>query len=199
MVLEAKTDAPELALDGSTQAGFCKWFQSLPQVRCCGVCAVRAVACVDTQRSWLLATGHAACPCTPTVLHAPPSTHLHTRAHKQDPQVIRFFDRKGFHSVHGDAALFIARDFYRTMAVVKYLGAPAPPGTPGGGGGASSSGRQQPPATPANAQPSKPGGLPSVTLNRVLFESVLRSLLLEGGQHSVELWEGSGANWALTK
>jgi len=32
MVLEAKTDAPELALDGSTQAGFCKWFQSLPQV-----------------------------------------------------------------------------------------------------------------------------------------------------------------------
>jgi hypothetical protein len=33
MVLEAKTDAPELALDSSSQAGFCKWFQSLPQVR----------------------------------------------------------------------------------------------------------------------------------------------------------------------
>lgn len=45
MVLEAKTDAPELALDNSTQAGFCKWFQSLPQVRlgACGGCAAHAV------------------------------------------------------------------------------------------------------------------------------------------------------------
>jgi hypothetical protein len=28
---------------------------------------------------------------------------------------------------------------------------------------------------------------------------VLRSLLLEGGQHSVELWEGYGANWTLVR
>jgi DNA mismatch repair protein MSH2 len=125
----------------------------------------------------------------PSIPHATQPITPHS-TNKQDPQVIRFFDRKGFYSVHGEAALFIARDFYRTLAVVKYLGGPPPASsnaniTPG------SSSKQ--PATPAR------GGLPSVTLNRSLFEGVLRSLLLEGGQHSVELWEGAGANWSLAK
>eukprot|EP00878_Enallax_costatus_P033029 GHUV01036400.1.p2 GENE.GHUV01036400.1~~GHUV01036400.1.p2 ORF type:complete len:136 (+),score=33.82 GHUV01036400.1:638-1045(+) len=135
MVLEAKTDAPQLELDQSSQAGFCKWFLSLPQ----------------------------------------------------DPQVVRFIDRKGFYSVHGDSALFIARDFYRTLAVVKYLGGPLPATTPAA---------KTPGTTPKSSTKT---GLPSVTLNRTLFETVLRALLLEGGQHSVELWEGSGSNWTVTK
>lgn len=95
--------------------------------------------------------------------------------------------------MHGDAALFIARDFYRTLAVVKYLGGPPPTGTPASAAKPGSSGT---PNTPAS---SSKGGLASVTLNRSLFEGVLRSLLLEGGQHSVELWEGAGANWSLSK
>jgi hypothetical protein len=89
---------------------------------------------------------------------------------------------QGFFSVHGDAALMVARDFYHTTAVVKHLGGSGDAGgTPGAG------------ARPAAA------GLPSVTLNKTLFETVLRSLLLEGGQHSVELWEGAGASWQLTR
>lgn len=48
---------------------------------------------------------------------------------------MRFFDRKGYYTVHGDNALFIARTFYRTTAVVKYLGGGggAAAATPGGG------------------------------------------------------------------
>jgi len=83
---------------------------------------------------------------------------------------VRFFDRKGFYSVHGENALFVARTFYRTTAVVKHLG--------GSGGSA---------------------GLPSVTLNRALYETVLKDLLLDGGQHSVELWEGYGAHWKVVR
>jgi hypothetical protein len=100
--------------------------------------------------------------------------------------------------VHGDAALFIARDFYRTLAVVKYLGGPPPAGTPGSSAksGAGNSSSSSKPSTPAGG---RQGGLASVTLNRSLFEGVLRSLLLEGGQHQVELWEGAGANWSLAK
>lgn len=145
MVLEAKTDAPELALDSSLQAGFCKWFQSLPQ----------------------------------------------------DPQVVRFFDRKGFYSVHGESALFIARDFYRTLAVVKYLGGPPPASTPGSKAAAAAATPK--PAGNGSSSSSGRAGLASVTLNQSLFESVIRALLLEGGQHSVQLWEGAGANWSLAR
>ncbi|KAL6763329.1 DNA mismatch repair protein [Haematococcus lacustris] len=84
-------------------------------------------------------------------------------------QLIRFFDRKGFYSVHGEDALFVARQFYKTTAVVKHLG---------GSGDA---------------------GLSSVTLNRNLFEQVLRELLLEGTDYAVELWEGSGTSWKLSR
>ncbi|KAJ9510060.1 hypothetical protein QJQ45_011708 [Haematococcus lacustris] len=76
---------------------------------------------------------------------------------------------KGFYSVHGEDALFVARQFYKTTAVVKHLG---------GSGDA---------------------GLSSVTLNRNLFEQVLRELLLEGTDYAVELWEGSGTSWKLSR
>ena len=34
-----------------------------------------------------------------------------------------------------------------------------------------------------------------VTLNRSLYETVLRELLLERAEHIIELYEGSGAAW----
>ena len=34
-----------------------------------------------------------------------------------------------------------------------------------------------------------------VTLNRSLYETVLREVLLERAEHTVELYEGSGAAW----
>ena len=34
-----------------------------------------------------------------------------------------------------------------------------------------------------------------VTLNHSLYEAVLRELLLERAEHTVELYEGSGAAW----
>eukprot|EP00798_Chlamydomonas_sp_ICE-L_P022048 gene22048-29112_t len=46
------------------------------------------------------------------------------KALPQDAQLVRFFDRKGYYSVHGDNAFFVARQFYKTTAVVKYHGNP---------------------------------------------------------------------------
>ncbi len=37
-------------------------------------------------------------------------------------RLIRFFDHKSFVTVHGDAALFIAQQYYKTAAVVKQYG-----------------------------------------------------------------------------
>ncbi|KAK9813003.1 hypothetical protein WJX72_007194 [[Myrmecia] bisecta] len=86
----------------------------------------------------------------------------------QDPSIVRFFDRKGFYSVHGENALFIARQFYKTTAVVKYIGDPS-------------------------------NGLPGVTLNRNLYETVLREFLVERAEHTVQLFEGHGASWKKTR
>ena len=38
-----------------------------------------------------------------------------------------------------------------------------------------------------------------ITLNRNLYETVLRDLLCEGTEHTVQLWEGHGASWKLTR
>ena len=38
-----------------------------------------------------------------------------------------------------------------------------------------------------------------VTLNRSLYERVLRDLLVERAEHTVELYEGSGASWTLAR
>ena len=42
-------------------------------------------------------------------------------------------------------------------------------------------------------------GLPSVTLSWALLPSALRFLLVDPGEHSVELYEGSGTNWTVAK
>ena len=41
--------------------------------------------------------------------------------------------------------------------------------------------------------------LAMVTLNRNLYETVLRELLLEGAEHSVELWEEERGGWKRTR
>ncbi len=43
------------------------------------------------------------------------------------------------------------------------------------------------------------GSLASVSLNRHLLENMLRVLLVAEADHEVELWEGSGAAWKMTK
>ncbi|KXZ42923.1 hypothetical protein GPECTOR_111g256 [Gonium pectorale] len=83
----------------------------------------------------------------------------------EDPHIIRFFDRKGYYSIHGQAANLIARQFYRTTAVVR---------------GADS-------------------GLPYVNVNRSMFETILRELLLGGTAHVVELYEQAGTGWKLAR
>lgn len=38
-----------------------------------------------------------------------------------------------------------------------------------------------------------------VTLNRNLFETVLRHLLVESAEYSVQMFEGSGSQWRKTR
>jgi hypothetical protein len=134
---------------------------------------------------------------------------------------------QGFYSVHGDAANTIARQFYKTTAVVKYLGNPQT-GLPGSKLLSPAQGQLRAPmgvncpaclahrdnhlinarkenmshslchctGGDAHACRRAPAG---VTLSRNLYEAVLRSLLLERAEHSVELYEGAAASWTCTK
>ena len=43
------------------------------------------------------------------------------------------------------------------------------------------------------------GDHPGVTLNKNLFETALHYLLVESGEHSVHLYEGSGSSWRKTR
>ncbi|KAF8073199.1 MUS1 [Scenedesmus sp. PABB004] len=150
MAPDAQTSAPELGLDPGTQAGFVKWFNGLPQS------ARPAPAARRTGRCGRVSAG------APPTAGAAAAAARCAAAAAQDAQVVRFFDRKGFYSVHGDAALAVAREHYRTTAVVKYLGGPAPSATPAG--------KAAPRGASTPGSGGKPAGLPSVTLNRALFE-----------------------------
>ena len=91
------------------------------------------------------------------------------RSLPEDPKILRVFNRKDFFSVHGDDATFVARTFYKTTTVVKYLG-------------------------------HGETALAGVTLNKSLFETVLRDLLLEGTERTVELYEEiPRQGWRLAK
>jgi hypothetical protein len=72
---------------------------------------------------------------------------------------------QGYYSVHGPAANLLARQFYRTTAVVR---------------GADS-------------------GLPYMNVNRAMFETILRELLLGGTSHVIELYEAAGTGWKLAR
>eukprot|EP00040_Diaphanoeca_grandis_P044760 m.13470 g.13470 ORF g.13470 m.13470 type:complete len:905 (-) comp9744_c0_seq1:34-2748(-) len=69
---------------------------------------------------------------------------------------IRFFDRGEFFSAHHEDANLVAKDYYRTMGVVRQLGSENSP-------------------------------IPSVTVSKSMFESVVRDLLLVR-QYRVEMW-----------
>ncbi|XRB17399.1 DNA mismatch repair protein MSH2 [Pseudoscourfieldia marina] len=89
-----------------------------------------------------------------------------------DSSVLRFFCRGsagGFYTVHGASALLIH---------ARYLGA------------SSSSIRYFGTGDQA---------LASVSLNQSKFADVLRDVLLERGEHTVELYEGAGDKWKCTK
>lgn len=75
---------------------------------------------------------------------------------------IRLFDRGDFFSAHGDDALYIAMQVFRTQSVLKYLGS----------GG-------------------KAGGLPSVTLSKNVAMAFLRDALT-ALQLRVEIWLSEG-------
>ena len=75
------------------------------------------------------------------------------------PDTIRLFDRREFYSAHGDDALYIANQVFRTQSILKYLGA-------GGKSG---------------------GGLPSVNLSQNVALAFLRDALT-GLQLKVEIW-----------
>ncbi|KAL3748736.1 hypothetical protein ACJRO7_009904 [Eucalyptus globulus] len=44
-----------------------------------------------------------------------------------------------------------------------------------------------------------PNGLSSVSVNKNMFETIARDLLLERTDHTLEVYEGSGSNWRLVK
>lgn len=101
MVLEAKTDAPQLELDQSSQAGFCKWFLSLPEVSRLSVCPSTLHAELLSQRCLhiknLVLVFNRQMRCSGPCLH-PNSSDRHycclSLCFVQDPQVVRFIDRK---------------------------------------------------------------------------------------------------------
>ncbi|KAJ9104285.1 hypothetical protein QFC20_004567 [Naganishia adeliensis] len=105
------------------------------------------------------------------------------------PGTVRLFDRGEYFSAHGQDALMIASQVYKTTNVIKYLGA-------GGASKASSS------ISNVNGMTAK--GLPSLTLSMALAKGFLREALTSR-QMRVEIWESSGgiqrnaSKWQLGK
>ena len=86
------------------------------------------------------------------------------------PNTLRFFQRKekNVYTCHGEDAVFVAMNYYKTTSVVKH--------------GAK--------------------GLKLVSMNRNLYESVVRDVLVETGGKTVEVYEQTGstnAPWRLAK
>ena len=82
---------------------------------------------------------------------------------------MRFFERKTCYSVHGDHAFLVSTILYRSTAQVSTKG------------------------------DRTASGLPSVTVSLNLFPCLVRQLLVEGGDHAVEVYEGSGCSWRRTR
>ncbi|GHJ90150.1 hypothetical protein NliqN6_6552 [Naganishia liquefaciens] len=105
------------------------------------------------------------------------------------PGTVRLFDRGDYFSAHGQDALMIASQVYKTTNVIKYLGA-------GSASKASSS------TSNVNGITSK--GLPSLTLSMALAKGFLRDALTSR-QMRVEIWESAGgmqrnaSKWQLGK
>ena len=85
------------------------------------------------------------------------------------PDTVRIFDRKEFYTVHGADAEFVARRFFRTTAVLKTQ----------------------------NASGCAP--LAGCVVNAKMLERVLRDLLVESADKSVEMYAQEGSGWALSR
>ena len=98
--------------------------------------------------------------------------------------------RQDYFSAHGQDALMIASQVYKTTNVIKYLG----------GGGASKS----PSSSASNVNGITSKGLPSLTLSMALAKGFLRDALTTR-QMRVEIWESAGgmqrnaSKWQLGK
>ncbi|CAI2183555.1 19637_t:CDS:10, partial [Funneliformis geosporum] len=84
---------------------------------------------------------------------------------------IRLFERSNgdYYSIHGDDALFIAQDFYKTSSVIKYLGG------------------------------DMNKGIPSCTLSRLACDTFLRDALLNKQMRIEIWVQGSKGQWKLVK
>lgn len=91
----------------------------------------------------------------------------------EKPQgTVRLFDRGDFYSAHGDDGVLVATTVFKTLSVIKYLGA----------GGSK-------------------GGLASITMNPTVAKAFLREALTTK-QMRVEIWVGGGKrtnNWVIDK
>ncbi len=120
--------APDLAVDDKSNNSFVKWF--------------RALEAQDTEVS---SAARTPCRLRPRQLATPLRRELRfaqlawlsfslacrvlrqlawVARGVQGPPVVRFFDNKSCYSVHGESALLVAREYYKTTAVVKYIGGP---------------------------------------------------------------------------
>lgn len=73
-----------------------------------------------------------------------------------------------YYTAHGDEAVFIANEYYKTLSALRRLG-------------------------------SGPGSLQGISISRTMLETIVRDLLLERTDHTVQVYEGSGSNWKLVK
>ena len=92
----------------------------------------------------------------------------------QDQQILRVFDRKndGFF-VHDRDAYYVARTFYKSTTMVSQLKVKVDAG--------------------------KDETLESIHLNRSMFEALLQDVLITKGNRVVELYEGHGASWQVSR
>lgn len=92
------------------------------------------------------------------------------------PELVRFFDRGGYFTVHQRDAVSIAQEYFKTNAVIKYMHARG----------------ARPGADP------REGGTPYVTVSRAMTTTILRSLLLERRKR-VEVYRLNGREWVLAR
>lgn len=99
--------------------------------------------------------------------------HFFNSMPPKDAGTVRLFDRVDFYSAHGEDAIMVATNVFKTLSVVKYLGA----------GGSKN-------------------GLPSVTMSIAAAKAFLREALTSS-QMRVEVWKGAKSKksneWTLDR
>lgn len=124
----------------------------------------------------------------------------------KEPALIRFFDRKELYYVHGDDALFVAKEFFNSLAGLKYFGSSSSGSTGFGfqakkqktlGSGQNSIVG----STNTSSSSNSSSGLPYLYIREGMeFSSVLRLLLFKKN-YRVEIWKNQDrtSDWFLHK